>query len=107
MTSLRSARNPPKRTRFSTSCVEKRFSPVARGGSYASAISASREKSSGSHGSSNQRSRNGASALAYGEGFLAAELGVGIDRELRMRGQDRLDGFYSAHVLGEREASDL
>jgi len=21
-----------------------------------------------------------------------------------MRGQDRLDGFYSAHVLGEREA---
>ena len=45
--------------------------------------------------------------LGVCEGFLAAELGVGIDRELRMRGQDRLDGFYSAHVLGERETSDL
>ena len=32
----RPARKPPKRTRFSTSCVEYKFSPVASGGATAS-----------------------------------------------------------------------
>ena len=49
----------------------------------------------------------GSKRIGIGERLRASEFGVGVDRELRMGRQHRLDCLDPSHVVAERQTSDL
>ena len=72
------------------------------------AISASSAKSSGSHGSSNQRNCEWCERLRIGERLVAAEFGVGVDREhAHCAGRIALTASTRRRSSRERQAADL
>ena len=107
MTSLRSGLRPPKRTRFSTSCVENRFSPVESGGRVdAGDLGEQREVERIARLlEPAQAERRKPARISKRVG--AIEFRIGVDRELRARRQDRFDRLDAGEIVGERHAADL
>ena len=99
MMSLRARFRPPKRTRFSTSCVENRFSPVESAAHRRREISASSREVERIARLLEPAQLERRQRLGVGERLVAVEFGVGVDRELAAAAEDalhRLDAAQSS-----------